>query len=66
VGFYILGTPDPDINKEIFDATENNRFVLHDSQGFEHGETETVRIVEQFMQERDAMQDIKDKLHAVW
>jgi hypothetical protein len=55
-----------DINKEIFDAGENKRFVLHDSQGFEHGEVENVRTVERFMQERDSMQDIKDKLHAVW
>jgi len=53
------------IDKEIF-SKENDQFVLHDSQGFEPGEIDTMETVENFIRRRDAMSAVKDKLHAVW
>ncbi|KAG5652781.1 hypothetical protein H0H81_003661 [Sphagnurus paluster] len=54
-----------DINKELW-SPENSRFVLHDSLGFEGGETENLNIVRNFISERQAMSETKDKLHAIW
>ncbi|KAG6829866.1 hypothetical protein H0H92_003210, partial [Tricholoma furcatifolium] len=56
---------DANINKEIF-AKENPHFILHDSKGFEQGDDTNYKIVEQFINERNKMPLIKDKLHAVW
>ncbi|RDB15126.1 hypothetical protein Hypma_005193 [Hypsizygus marmoreus] len=56
---------DADINKEIFSST-NDKFVLHDSRGFEPGEEHNVEIVQDFINQRSRQPDIKDKLHAVW
>ncbi|KAG6807861.1 hypothetical protein H0H92_006177 [Tricholoma furcatifolium] len=56
---------DANINKEIF-AKENPYFILHDSKGFEQGDDTNVKIVIQFISERNNMPLIKDKLHAVW
>jgi hypothetical protein len=54
-----------DINKEIF-SEENPRFVLHDSQGFEPGEVDNFQRVRDFIQARNRMPNLKDKLHAIW
>ncbi|KAG2052520.1 hypothetical protein BDR06DRAFT_957503 [Suillus hirtellus] len=53
------------IDKE-FTSPENNRFVLHDSKGFEPGEVENLTIVQNFIERRRNMPDLKDQLHAVW
>jgi hypothetical protein len=53
------------INEEIY-STENDRFVLHDSQGFEPGETENLNLVKNFILERAQNPDIKEQLHAIW
>ncbi|KAJ7826412.1 hypothetical protein B0H13DRAFT_2440642, partial [Mycena leptocephala] len=45
---------------------ENNvHFILHDSQGFEPGETENFKKVETFIESRSKMPEIKDRLHAL-
>ncbi len=44
----------------------NPHFVLHDSQGFEQGETGNLKKVEDFIQERARMPELKDQLHAIW
>jgi hypothetical protein len=54
-----------DINHGI-PSKDNPRFLLHDSQGFEHGEDNTVSTVRNFIQSRNREPKIKDKLHAIW
>ncbi|KIJ61888.1 hypothetical protein HYDPIDRAFT_115381 [Hydnomerulius pinastri MD-312] len=49
-----------------FESNQNGRFVLHDSQGFEPGETKNWETVKTFIQERDKQPELKDKLHAIW
>jgi GTPase SAR1 family protein len=54
-----------DIDKE-FIAPENERFVLHDSQGFEAGDIDCFNIVTDFIDRRRKMPKLQDKIHAVW
>jgi hypothetical protein len=55
-----------EINQE-FTSNENNLFVLHDSQGFEPGDTLNFEIVREFIEKRsDKHLELKDQLHAVW
>ncbi|OJA14815.1 hypothetical protein AZE42_04191 [Rhizopogon vesiculosus] len=54
-----------DINTE-FISEQNDKFVLHDSKGFEPGEEDNLGIAQQFIQQRRQMKALKDQLHAVW
>ncbi|KAG8824273.1 hypothetical protein FRC19_002105 [Serendipita sp. 401] len=54
-----------DIETEIF-SEKNPQFVLHDSRGFEPGEEGSFQTVRDFIQTRDKMLALKDKLHAIW
>ncbi|KIK33038.1 hypothetical protein CY34DRAFT_100375 [Suillus luteus UH-Slu-Lm8-n1] len=54
-----------DIDKE-FIAPENQRFVLHDSQGFEAGDSDCFITAKDFIDRRRKMPDLRDKIHAVW
>ncbi|TDL18413.1 hypothetical protein BD410DRAFT_900864 [Rickenella mellea] len=47
-------------------SSENTRFVLHDCQGFEPGETDKFNKVKGFIQQRAQEPEIKDQLHAIW
>jgi hypothetical protein len=47
-------------------SSENDRFVLHDSQGFEPGEKDNFHKVKAFLEGRAKEPMIKDQLHAVW
>ena len=47
-------------------ASENGRFVMHDSQGFEHGEDENFKKVVDFLKARKDMANVRDQVHAVW
>ncbi|KAG2137874.1 uncharacterized protein EDB93DRAFT_1090977, partial [Suillus bovinus] len=49
-----------------FISPQNNRFVLHDSKGFEPGEIDNLKVVRDFIERRRVMPDLKDRLHAVW
>ncbi|KAH7905050.1 hypothetical protein BJ138DRAFT_1118836 [Hygrophoropsis aurantiaca] len=49
-----------------FTSSENARFVLHDSQGFESGEEDRVKIVKDFIARRRDMPQLKDRVHAIW
>ncbi|KAG2361094.1 hypothetical protein BDR07DRAFT_1410622 [Suillus spraguei] len=49
-----------------FISPQNNRFVLHDSKGFEPGEKDNLKTVRDFINRRRAMPILKDQLHAVW
>ena len=53
------------INTAII-ASENGRFVLHDSQGFEHGEGDNFEKVVDFLKARKDMPNVRDQVHAVW
>ena len=53
------------IDTEII-ASENGRFVMHDSQGFEHGEGENFKKVVDFLKVRKDMPNVRDRVHAVW
>jgi len=53
------------IDTEIL-SKDNDQFVLHDSKGFEPGEVGTLETVQSFIQKREKMTEIRDKLHAVW
>lgn len=54
-----------DINFEIT-SPDNDRFILHDSQGFEPGELKNLGIVKDFIRRRNMMPALQDKIHAVW
>ncbi|KAF5368786.1 hypothetical protein D9615_010399 [Tricholomella constricta] len=54
-----------DIDKEIL-SRANDRFVLHDSLGFEPGEGANLDTVLAFIKGRNRMREVKDKLHAIW
>ncbi|KAG2081316.1 hypothetical protein BD769DRAFT_1621226 [Suillus cothurnatus] len=54
-----------DIDHE-FISPQNDRFVLHDSKGFEPGEEGNVIIVRDFIERRRKKPDLKDQIHAVW
>ncbi|KAG6330485.1 hypothetical protein ID866_8604 [Astraeus odoratus] len=43
----------------------NDRFVLHDSRGFESGDKQNFRAVEDFIR-RKTGPDIREQLHAIW
>jgi hypothetical protein len=50
-----------------FTSPENEFFVLHDSKGFEPGDTKTFDTVRGFIEERsDESVWLDERLHAVW
>ncbi|KIK38642.1 hypothetical protein CY34DRAFT_90608, partial [Suillus luteus UH-Slu-Lm8-n1] len=49
-----------------FISPQNDRFVLHDSKGFEPGSEDNLKTVRDFIDQRRAKPDLKDQLHAVW
>ncbi|KAI5982448.1 hypothetical protein EDC04DRAFT_1807059 [Pisolithus marmoratus] len=54
-----------DIERELI-SPQNDRFVLHDSQGFEAGMDYNGADVQAFVVRRKMQQHIKDQLHIVW
>ncbi|KAI6108350.1 hypothetical protein F5141DRAFT_1028617 [Pisolithus sp. B1] len=53
------------IEKELI-SPQNDRFILHDSRGFEPAEGRNYDTVKSFIEARKKEQHIKDQLHAVW
>ncbi|KAG1903029.1 uncharacterized protein F5891DRAFT_978078 [Suillus fuscotomentosus] len=49
-----------------FISPQNDKFIVHDSKGFEPGKEDNLNLVRDFIQRRRAMPDLKDQLHAVW
>ncbi|KAG2348295.1 hypothetical protein BDR05DRAFT_995709 [Suillus weaverae] len=49
-----------------FISPQNDRFVLHDSKGFEPGEKDNLKIVRDFIDRRRNMSAPEHQLHAVW
>lgn len=54
-----------DIDQEIT-SEQNNRFILHDSEGFVAGETDHYRRVERFITRRSREPELRNQLHAIW
>lgn len=54
-----------DVEKELI-SPQNNRFVLHDSKGFEPGDDVNYDNVRRFIENRKNREHVKDQLHAVW
>lgn len=54
-----------DIDYE-FISPQNERFVFHDSKGFEPGERDNLEMVQGFIERRSNIPALKDRLHAVW
>jgi len=59
------GAGQSDIHKEYI-SPHNPRFILHDSNGFEHGSTKNYEDAESFIHDRCARSELKDRLHAIW
>ena len=57
------GEPDVD---EKFSPEQKKFFVLHDSKGFEPGNTTALDIVTMFISKRCKKKELKDRLHAIW
>jgi len=49
-----------------FTSPLNRRFVLHDSQGYEPGETKHFDILRNFIDDRMRRPDVGERLHAIW
>jgi len=50
-----------------FTSPENEFFVLHDSKGFEPGDTKTFDTARRFIEKRrDESLPLGERLHAVW
>ncbi|KAE9386268.1 hypothetical protein BT96DRAFT_839506, partial [Gymnopus androsaceus JB14] len=54
-----------DIEKELT-WKSNKHVVIHDSEGFEHGDDGKRKIVEQFVENRLQMVKLAERLHAIW
>ncbi|KAI6113482.1 hypothetical protein EDD16DRAFT_1138069 [Pisolithus croceorrhizus] len=54
-----------DIEKELI-SPQNDRFVLHDSKGFEPADGVNCDDVKLFIEDRKKREQLKDQLHAVW
>jgi hypothetical protein len=49
-----------------FRHPNNDKIILHDSEGFEPGEVAKFDTVKRFIEGREQMAELKDKLHAIW
>jgi hypothetical protein len=51
-----------------FCPNDTDRFILHDSEGFEHEEDTKFRTIMNFIEERNRRPDLRDsqRLHAIW
>ncbi|KAJ6455139.1 hypothetical protein C8R45DRAFT_944147 [Mycena sanguinolenta] len=53
------------IEDEII-SNHNSRFVLHDSMGFEPGNTKEFETAKEFFKSRGKRVPVKDRVHAIW
>ncbi|KAF7343587.1 G domain-containing protein [Mycena sanguinolenta] len=53
------------IEDEII-SKHNERFVLHDSMGFEPGQTQNLVAAKQFLESHGEDVPLKDRVHAIW
>ena len=46
--------------------TRHKGYVFHDSPGFESGNDDELRIVQDFVRRKSQERQLKDRLHAIW
>jgi hypothetical protein len=51
---------------EGFESDQHPGIIIHDSEGFEAGDTTQVRAFETFLKKRSPSAKIDQQLHAVW
>jgi hypothetical protein len=54
-----------DIEDELT-FTKHDGYVFHDSRGFEAGNEDELRIVQEFVCRRSQERRLNDRLHAIW
>jgi hypothetical protein len=54
-----------DIEDELT-FTQHHGYVFHDSRGFEAGNEEELRIVQEFVRRRSQERRLHNRLHAIW
>src|SRR5580698_5709669 len=54
-----------DIEDELT-FTKHRGYVFNDSRGFEAGNEDELRIVQEFVRRRSQERRLKDRLHAIW
>ncbi|KIK56303.1 hypothetical protein GYMLUDRAFT_248048 [Collybiopsis luxurians FD-317 M1] len=62
----ILATCPKHVSHSSSRKKQNPLFILHDSQGFEAGETQNFDTVKKFIDDRAQQPELKDRLHAIW
>ena len=45
---------------------EGSNFIFHDTQGFESGAREEMKVVWDFIEKQSTATKLKDQLHAIW
>ena len=53
-----------DIEHQI--TYHGSNFIFHDSQGFESGSTQELKVAWEFIERRSTKTELKDQLHAIW
>lgn len=56
---------DHDIN-EAFESHKHPGIIIHDSRGFQAGDTKELEQFEMFIKNRSIVEDSKESLHAIW
>ncbi|KAN0137896.1 hypothetical protein V8E53_004380 [Lactarius tabidus] len=54
-----------DIEDELV-FSNHDGYVFHDSRGFEAGSDKELKIVQEFVRERSAKRQLRDRIHAIW
>jgi hypothetical protein len=54
-----------DIEDELI-FTKHDSYVFHDSRGFESGNEDELRIVQEFVRRRSQEKRLNARLHAIW
>jgi hypothetical protein len=52
--------------EDEYTFTEHDGYVFHDSRGFEAGNEEELKIVQDFVGRRSEERQLNERLHAIW
>ncbi|TFK16809.1 hypothetical protein FA15DRAFT_606357 [Coprinopsis marcescibilis] len=52
--------------EEAYESSDNPRFILHDSKGFEAGSESNWTKVERFLRRSQAYSELSRRIHAIW
>ncbi|KAJ7656144.1 hypothetical protein DFH06DRAFT_943932, partial [Mycena polygramma] len=54
-----------DVSDELV-FTKHPGYVFHDSRGFENGDEDQLKIIQDFVRERSQRARLQERLHAIW